>query len=99
MVHGPSWRRRIALKLQEKYKPELIFVHWGYIWRYKRKYRTLAKQVRDTIFKNSKEQSAIDKFIVTFKTLWDEPQRTNSNYKQLLTLLCRLTEVSRSYIS
>ena len=69
----PSWRRRIALKITREIQPELIFVHWGYIWRYKRKYRTLAQEVRDTIFKNQ-EQSAMDGFIKTFRTLWDEPK-------------------------
>ena len=52
-----NWRRRIALKItREIQTSELIFVHWGYIWRYKRKYRTLAKEVSNTTFLNSKNK-------------------------------------------
>ena len=70
---NPNWRRRIALKIIREIGPEWLIIHWGYIWRYKRKYRTLAQEVRDTIFKNQ-EQSAMDGFIKTFRTLWDEPK-------------------------
>tara|TARA_B100001057_G_scaffold407205_1_gene420958 strand:- start:385 stop:1266 length:882 start_codon:yes stop_codon:yes gene_type:complete len=69
---NPNWRRRIALKIMREINPKVIFVHWGYIWRYKRKYRTLAQEVRDTIFRNQ-EESAIEGFIQTHKRTWDEP--------------------------
>ena len=70
---NPNWRRRIAIKIIKEVGPQFIILHWGYMWRYKRKYRTLAQEVRNTIFQNQ-EQSCMEGFVKTFKSMYDEPK-------------------------
>ena len=49
------------------------------MWRYKRKYRTLAQEVRNTIFQNQ-EQSCMEGFVKTFKSMYDEPNAIPQSY-------------------
>ena len=79
---NPGWRRRIALKIMREVAPDYLIMHWGYIWRYKRKYRTLAQEVRNTIFQEQ-EESCMESFVETFKSLWE----TDTNTKVLHNFL------------
>ena len=78
----PPHRSRIAKRIITELEPKYLVMQWGYIWRYKRKYRTLAQEVRNKIFEKQEEHIVPD-----FLKIFDRVNNVETNTKIVHTFL------------